>query len=620
MTSTDTSPTGHPQAPGGGEATPSAPDETTVDSSRQAQPADLWPYLRPYRKTLLLVAALSLVGAVASLAVPLVVRQVLDGLGSGRSPLALIVALAVLMVGGAVLGAYGSYLLSRTAEDVVRTTRVRLSEHLLSLPVAEYDRRRTGDLLSRVGSDTTLLSAVVTSGLVDLASGVLVALGAIVLMGFIDVPLLLVTVTAVALGISIAGTASVRIRRYSRQAQEAVGAMTASVERALTAVRTIRAYRAEPHETAALTVDADAAYQAGVKVARVEAFIGPVASVTVQAAFLSVLGVGGARVATGQLSVGDLVAFVMLLFLLIQPTVSGLRAWTTLMSGLGALGRIEEVLDIPAETAGDRAKGQLAIAETARDGEITGSGDVTTPPVLAFDSVDFAYAPERPVLRGVSFACPRGSTTAIVGPSGAGKSTIMALAERFYEVTGGAIRMLGNDIRDLPRNELRASIGYVEQEAPVLAGSIRDNLLLGDPAASDIQLRSALEAVNLWERVTEAPGGLDAQVGDAGVLLSGGERQRLAIARALLAAPPLLLLDEPTASLDARNEAALQAAVDAVAADRTLVVVAHRLSTVVRADQIVVLESGEVVAVGPHEELVRTSDLYRELAATQLLV
>lgn len=582
---------------------------------RQASPSDMWPYLRPYRRTLGIVAALSLVGAVASLAVPLVVRQVLDGLGQQSNTAALIVGLAVLMVGGAVIAAFASFLLSRTAEAVVRTTRERLSAHLLRLPIAEYDRRRTGDLLSRVGSDTTLLSAVVTSGLIDLASGVLVALGAIILMGFIDVPLLLVTVTAVALGIGIAGTASVRIRRYSRQAQEAVGAMTSSVERALTAVRTIRAYRAEPLETEALNADANDAYEAGVKVAKVEAFIQPVASITVQAAFLSVLGVGGARVATGQLSVGDLVAFVMLLFLLIQPTVSGLRAWTTLMSGLGALGRIEEVLAIPAES--DVAPSGLATQPAAAS---SASAPTTEAPMLAFDDVDFAYSPDRPVLRGVSFNCPRGSTTAIVGPSGAGKSTVMALVERFYEITGGRITMGGVDTRELPRAELRGRIGYVEQEAPVLAGSIRDNLLLGDPDATDEDLRRALEAVNLWQRVAEAPGGLDAQVGDAGVLLSGGERQRLAIARALLAAPPLLLLDEPTASLDARNEAALQAAVDAVAADRTLVVVAHRLSTVVRADQIVVLEAGEVVAVGSHDDLVRDSDLYRELAATQLLV
>ncbi|MDQ1247119.1 MAG: hypothetical protein QG597_1489 [Actinomycetota bacterium] len=585
--------------------------------SRAAKPTDLWPYLRPYRRTLLLVAGLSLVSAAAALALPLVVRVVLDGLGEESDTGMLIAALAALMVGGAIIGAWSRYLLSRTAEGVVRTTRIRLGAHLLRLPIAEYDRRRTGDLLSRVGSDTTLLSAVVTSGVVELASGVLVATGAIVLMGLIDIPLLGITVIAVGVGIAVAGTAAVRIKRYSRRAQEAVGAMTASVERALVAVRTIRAYRAEPRETAALSVGADDAYAAGVKVAKVESLIEPVASVAVQAAFLSVLGVGGARVATGQLSVGDLVAFVMLLFLLIQPVVSGLRAWTILMTGLGALSRIEEVMALPAEA--DRVGAAAPILPAASAHTPTPS-DTTAAPLLAFDEVDFRYRDGSPVLRDVTFACPRGTTTAVVGPSGAGKSTVMALIERFYEVDRGRILLHGTDIRDLPREHLRRQIGYVEQEAPVLAGTIRENLLLGDPNAADGALQSSLAAVNLWQRIADADGGLDAQVGDAGVLLSGGERQRLAIARALLAAPPLLLLDEPTASLDARNEAALQAAVDAVAEDRTLIVVAHRLSTVVRADQIVVLDEGRVVGVGSHDHLLTASDLYRELATTQLLV
>lgn len=589
-----------------------APDDepaTEPAASPAAKPTDLWPYLRPYRRTLLLVAGLSLVSAAAALALPLVVRVVLDGLGAESDTGMLIAALAVLMVGGAIIGAWSRYLLSRTAEGVVRTTRIRLGAHLLRLPIAEYDRRRTGDLLSRVGSDTTLLSAVVTSGLVELASGVLVATGAIVLMALIDIPLLGITVVAVGVGVAVAGTAAVRIKRYSRRAQEAVGAMTASVERALVAVRTIRAYRAEPRETAALSVGADDAYAAGVKVAKVESLIEPVASVAVQAAFLSVLGVGGARVATGQLSVGDLVAFVMLLFLLIQPVVSGLRAWTILMTGLGALSRIEEVLALPAEA--DRVS-PAALPQAA--------ADRPAPPLLAFEDVDFRYRDGSPVLHQVSFTCPRGSTTAVVGPSGAGKSTIMALIERFYEVAAGRILLHGTDVRDLPREHLRRQIGYVEQEAPVLAGTVRGNLLLGDPNATDEAMQSSLAAVNLWHRIADADGGLDAQVGDAGVLLSGGERQRLAIARALLAAPPLLLLDEPTASLDARNEAALQAAVDAVAEDRTLIVVAHRLSTVVRADQIVVLDGGRVVGVGSHEHLLTASDLYRELATTQLLV
>jgi ABC-type multidrug transport system fused ATPase/permease subunit len=580
---------------------------------RQARIRDLWPYLRMHRRTLAIVAALSLVSAAASLAVPLLVRTMLDGLGTGENITALIVVLAVLMITGAVIGAVSQFLLERTAEAVVRTTRDRLSSHLLRLPIREYDHRSTGDLLSRVGSDTTLVSAVVTSGLVDMASGVVVAGGAIVLMALIDVPLLLVTVTAVGVGIGIAATATRRIRVYSRQAQDAVGAMTAAMERALVSVRTIRAYRAEPGQTEVLADHAGDAYGAGVKVARVSAFILPVVNVAVQAAFLSVLGIGGASVATGRIGVGDLVAFVMLLFLLIQPTVSGLRALTTVMTGLGALGRIEDVLQLPAESDGHRATPAPAVpTRSARK-----SLDV---PELSFVNVDFEYSPSQPVLTDVSFTCPAGGMTAIVGPSGAGKSTIMALIERFYDVDAGRILLAGQDITNIPHVELRRQIGYVEQEAPVLAGTVRENLQLGDPTATDTTMQQALESVNLWHRVAAEPAGLDAQVGDAGVLLSGGERQRLAIARALLAAAPLLLLDEPTASLDARNEAALQQAVSAASDERTLIVVAHRLSTVVRADRIVVLDGGRVLAYGTHAELLDSSPLYRELAATQLLV
>ncbi len=241
-------------------------------------------------------------------------------------------------------------------------------------------------------------------------------------------------------------------------------------------------------------------------------------------------------------------------------------------------------------------------------------------PLLELRDVDFAYAAGGPVLSGVSFSIPRGTRTALVGPSGAGKSTVLALVERFYDVTAGSLLVGGTDVRALPRTQLRGLLGYVEQEAPALAGSLRDNLLLAAPGATEAELQAVVDAVNLRELVDRAPDGLDSEVGDGGVLLSGGERQRLAIARSLLAAPPLLLLDEPTSNLDSRNEAALRAAVDAVARDRTLLVVAHRLSTVVDADQIVVLEGGRVVAVGRHDELLETSPLYRELAAHQLLV
>ena len=553
-------------------------------------------------------AALSLVAAVGALAQPALVARVIDVVGSGEPLLPAVSLLVVVLLAASALSAFQQFLLQRTAEGVVLTTRELLADRLLRLPVAEYDRRRTGDLMSRVGADTTLLRATVTSGVVDVAGSVVLAVGAVIAMALVDGWLLLLTVVSVAIGVTTAVLASRGVRRLSRQAQEEVGAMTAAVERALSAVRTIRASGATTREVAAVGGSARRAFDAGVRVARLEALVSPAGSIAVQGAFLAVLGVGGYRVASGSISVAELVAFILYLFLLVMPLGQAIGAWTQLQTGLGALARIQEILALAPEE--DERAERPAAAVVPRVGA----------PLLELDDVSFAYPDGTPVLRGVSLQVPAGSRVALVGPSGAGKSTILALIEGFYPVGSGAVRWAGTDVRETPRAALRARLGYVEQEAPVLAGTVRDNLLLTRPDATDPELWAVLADVGLTEVVRRSPRGLDVLVGDEGVLLSGGERQRLAIARSLLVRPELLLLDEPTASLDARNEGLLRETLAAAAADRALLVVAHRLSTVLDSDQIVVLDQGRVVASGTHAELVDSSPLYRELAAAQLLV
>ena len=574
---------------------------------------DLLPLLRPHRRPLALAAVLSLAGAAAALAQPALVGRVISAVGAQESALPAVVTLVVVLVAGALLGAFQQYVLQRTAEGVVLTTRRALTDRLLRLPISEYDRRRTGDLMSRVGADTTLLRATVTSGVVEVAGSAVVGVGALVAMALVDGWLLLVTVVAVGLGLAVVSTVVRRIRGLSQRAQEAVGAMTAAVERALSAVRTIRAGGATDREVAVVGGSAARAYAAGVQVARIEAMVSPASSIAVQGAFLAVLGLGGYRVATGSIDVADLVAFILYLFLLVMPLGQAISAWTQLQTGLGALARIQEVLVLAPED--DRRPQRGGATALPR---LPGPGDPT--PLLELDDVRFSYPDGTEVLRGVSLTVPAGSRVALVGPSGAGKSTILALVEGFYPLTGGAIRWAGADVRHLPRALLRARLGYVEQEAPVLAGTVRDNLLLAAPDATDPDLWAVLADVGLTPVVQRSARGLDVPVGDDGVLLSGGERQRLAIARSLLARPALLLLDEPTASLDARNETLLRDTLAAAGADRALLVVAHRLATVRDSDQIVVLDGGVVVARGTHDDLVEDSPLYRELATAQLLV
>ncbi len=588
-------------------------DPTQNPKSREykgprAQLKDLFPYLRPYKKVLTLAIILSMLGSVLALGQPLLIGQLISAVEENREIQTLALVIIVLIISSALLNAFQFYLLYKTGEGVVLSTRKALVARMLRLPIWQYDRRRTGDLVSRVGSDSTLLKAVLTQGLVDALGGLLQFFGAIIVMAFIDPLLLGSTLLVVFVAVGAIAFTGRKIRSATTKAQQKVGQMSASVERALSAIRTIRASRAEERESQEIYKDAEAAYDQGLSIARLSAAVAPIAQVAFNTAFIVVLGLGGLRVATGATTIASLVTFVILLFFMIGPLISAFGAYTSVMGALGALARIQEIMVLEEEETGVQTEHRVAVNTAA----------------IEFKQVDFHYPAEdgasKQILNAVSFRIERGQRVALVGPSGAGKSTIFSLIERFYEPTSGEILLDGQNVTEFSRQTLREQLGYVEQDAPVLAGSIRDNLLLGKSEATEQELVDVLKQVNLTEVLNRDEKGLDAEVGESGIMLSGGERQRLAIARALLAKPPILLLDESTSALDGPNEQRMRQAIDAVAQNRTLVVIAHRLSTVVDSDQIIVLEKGQVVGIGSHSELVKSTPLYAELAKHQLLV
>ncbi|MEU1175218.1 ABC transporter ATP-binding protein [Streptomyces microflavus] len=586
--------------------TPHAPDAPHPKAPEKSGPTPLRLLLarvRPHRAVLIRAGLLSLAGSAAGLAMPLMAKYAVDAFAADRSPVAPLVALTALVLAGACLSAYGRYLMARTGEGVVLRARDQLVGRIMRLKVPAVDRLTPGDLQSRVTSDTTLLRTVLSSGLVESFNSVLMLLGTVAFMAYMDLTLLGVTlVVIVGIG-AVTALLMPRIQRAQLRAQESVGAMGAALDRVLQAFRTVKASGAEERETAAVAEAARHAHDRGVSVAKWSSVSDVTMMMSIQLAFLAVLGVGGARVASGSLEISSLIAFLLYLFYLMGPIGGLVEGWTGLQSGLAAVRRIDEVESLPGEPVG-------------RPGSVPGEG---TPLRVAFRDVTFGYGDERaPAHKGVTFEVATGGMVALVGPSGAGKSTVFSLLERFYDHDGGTITVGGRDIRDWPLTELRGSIAYVEQDAPVLAGTLRENLLFAAPDAPEERLTEAVARTRLDTLVARLPDGLDTAVGHRGVTLSGGERQRIAIARALLRRPRLLLLDEVTSQLDAVNEQALRDVILELAAQTTVLVIAHRLSTVRHADRIVVLEEGRVRTAGTHEELIVSDDLYRELATTQL--
>ncbi|TDC42278.1 ABC transporter ATP-binding protein [Micromonospora sp. KC213] len=565
-------------------------------------------FLAPHWRVLLLGLLLGLLANAASLATPMATKWVLDSLGGSAAltkPIATLVALVVVGA-GITLGQW--ILLGALAERVVLDARTSMIRRYFAATVSALTARPTGELVTRVTSDTGLLHAA-SSSVIGLVNGALALIGTLVLMGVLDLVLLGCTITAVIVVGALMAALLPSIGRAEEAAQESVGRLGGTLEAALRAVRTVKASRAETRQGDRIISHARESAAHGVRAARRGATVWTVSWTGIQLAIIVILGIGAWRAERGLIDISSLIAFLLYAFQLMGPIGELTQNLTALQSGVAAAARIRQVQAIDAERSQPR---HASPHGGGQDTSPYDGGQADDGPLLVLRGVTATYAPGTvPAVRDIDLEIPRRGHVAIVGPSGAGKTTLFSLILRFLEPQQGELILDGRPYHTYTHGEIRARLAYVEQETPVVPETIRDNLLFTHPDATEAELRGVLEAVRLDDKIDSLPDGLDTSLESSGV--SGGQRQRIALARAILRTPELLLLDEATAQVDGLTEAALQECIRDRAHRGAVVTIAHRLSTVLDADTIVVMESGRVRARGTHTELLATDELYRQL-------
>jgi len=496
------------------------------------------------------------------------------------------------------------YFISRLGERVVADIRKTVYDHLMSLSPRFYADVRTGEVLSRLTTDTTLIETLVGSSISIAVRTGATTLGAIALMMTVSWKL---TVMVAAIGPLILAPAFYfgrRVQRLSRSSQDSLAAASARAGEALLAIETVQTFTREKHESAAFSQSVETTYR--IALTRIAARSGMTALIFAMTliALIAILWFGAVQVQEGALTPGAMTQFVMYAFIAVSGAGFLTETYAEVMRAAGAAERIMELLAAAPDIVAPASPALLPAPVRGK---------------IAFETVSFAYParPEHMALRGVSLTIEPGETVALVGPSGAGKSTIFQLLLRFYDPQAGAIRLDGADIRSLKPEALRAAISVVQQNAPLFSGDAMANIRYGKADASDAEVEAAARAAFAHDFISALPQGYATPLGQSASQLSGGQRQRLAIARAILRNAPVLLLDEATSALDSESERLIQSAFERISKDRTTIVIAHRLATVVKADRIFVLENGRVVDTGRHDELLARGGLYARLAALQ---